>query len=73
MSAVHGDYYGTTCDFSAMTTTWSANGNTVTMTSSGDTTEYVVTAMTATTMTVQDIYSYEGANYIEEYTFTKQL
>lgn len=73
MTTAEGDYYAgaTSCELSTTSGTWSSAGNTVTVVSNGVSTDYVVTAMSANTMTAQDIYTSNGVTGTAEYTFTR--
>ena len=59
------------CDLFLYDGTYSVNGNTINLISEGESFIYNVVSHTATTMTVQDVYTFEGSTYIDEFTFVK--
>lgn len=70
-TALETDYFNSNCDFDTYSSTYTRNGNTLTVTDDGDVITTEIIEVTASKLVLRSSDTFEGQTEISEITFTK--
>lgn len=70
-TALETDYFNSDCDFETYPSTYTRDGNTLTVTDDGDVTEIEIVELTSSKLVLRSSDTFEGDTQISEITFTK--
>jgi hypothetical protein len=70
-TALETDYFNSDCDFDTYPSTYTRNGNTLTVTDDGDVNTLEILELTSNKLVLRSSYTFEGETEISEITFIK--